>query len=269
LFETSIYKVAAINVLELYGTPKSSTDFRNNEIKKRGLICINRKPIVMRLLLYLVTATIILTSSCTIQKRTFRNGYYISWNRSLKDNSHTKKQPNEAIVSEIREVDSSQNVAEQLPVLSQTDSLFNDLTEKQISTDSIVVKESEKGIVSSLTVVSILKRGMKVESLFPEKKRLQTDEHSERKLDLFAANSLAFAVVYGVLLTLCIVINLSEFLAAIAFLALFVSLAFAIISFIRKKRHPEKHKGTFLSIIALAILVTGIIILFGILILMI
>ena len=36
----------------------------------------------MRLLLLLIPVSMILGSSCTIQKRSFRNGYYISWHKS-------------------------------------------------------------------------------------------------------------------------------------------------------------------------------------------
>lgn len=220
----------------------------------------------MRLLILFILTSSIFISSCTIQKRTFRNGYYVSWNKPIKEKK-PKELNDETIVSEIRGKDSVQNVEEQLSELSHTDSIFSDLAETQKQADSLFVKKPEKMEMSTLSVVSILKKGLKIESVFSAKKQPKKEDNSEQKLDLFAANSLAFALFCGVMLVLSITASLPESLVFIGVLALFITIAFAIIAFIRKKRRPEKHKGTFLAIIALGILAMGVIFFLGFLIL--
>jgi hypothetical protein len=206
----------------------------------------------MRLLILVITVTSILASSCTIQKRTFRSGYYISWNKPLKEKK-TPKMEDEAAIVPKEEV----NIMENRDTL-QTDSLV-------ISSSLSEVKETD--VLEEVVAIDEIKEELQVETIgIKPKQQLETEDEPQKKIDLFAANSLGFSLIYVGLLLLSIAMDLSESIGCLAILALLICIAFAIISFVRRKRHPEKYKGTWMSVVALIILALATTAMFGFLI---
>jgi|GEM_PF-5020750 len=203
----------------------------------------------MRLLILVITASGILASSCTIQKRTFRNGYYISWNKSVKKVKTQSKEEEQLAETEVL-ADTcckTEPKVEESAISENPDTVqIMELTHL----DGPVLKEmpdrySETALAEPLDENP---EGM------DEKNRFETEEEKVKKTpNLFAINSLVFAIGYVVLSFITIYTSLFV-LAIISFL---LALALAIIAIIKWKRNKGDFWGTFFAVIALGLLVLG------------
>lgn len=207
----------------------------------------------MRLLILLIAASSILASSCTIQKRTFRNGYYISWNKPMKEklpeNGTVEKEASEEIrVSEsIFQSDTlflknNNSIPEMVheTVIESADSVDDEVTNPQISeelkTPSEEIKEEK---------VSIQKETKHVE---------KSDEDPQP--DLVAFGAFGLSLIYLGFAIIHILSGFGPLISAAVLIACLIGIVgLSIWSIIRKKRNPEKYKGTVFAIIALGILV--------------
>lgn len=207
----------------------------------------------MRLLILMIAASGILASSCTIQKRTFRNGYYISWNKSVKKVKTQSKEEEQLAETEVL-ADTcckTEPKAEESSISENPDTVqIIELTHL----DGPVVKEipdrySETALAERLDT--------KAEGV-NEKKLFQTEEEKlEKTPNLFAINSLVFAIGYVVLSF----ITIYTALFALAVISFLLALALAIIAIIKWKRNKGDFWGTFFAVMALGLLVLGTLVL--------
>ncbi|WP_341900550.1 hypothetical protein [Fluviicola taffensis] len=213
----------------------------------------------MRLLILVIIVTSILTSSCTIQKRTFRNGYYVSWNRSVKKDKTQPKDEvtakNEQLAESTGSIDTICNAdakaKEERFVCEKTDTL--QVMEGIHLNDSVI----EKPIVQHAETAFIERLNDAVESV-KEKKRLKKEaETLEKTPNLFAINSLVFSIGYVILSFITIYTSLF----ALAIISFLLALSLAIVAIVKWKRNKGNFWGTFFAVIALGLLVLGTLIL--------
>lgn len=216
----------------------------------------------MRLLILLIAATTILATSCTIQKRSFRNGYYISWNKSVpKEKSASKDEvsgtekttgpiASKDSVSCIEEPKSPADVAViEKPDTLQASVVKADSTEKRTSDGY-----SEDALMKHL--------GEAVESMKEPKVYQIEEEASGKRLNLFSLNSLVFSIGYVILLFATLNLSGQNVTLAIAGIVICAILAivFAIIGLVKWGRDRTGFWGTFFSVIALGLLVVGLLV---------
>jgi hypothetical protein len=218
-------------------------------------------------LLTILFITSLLAVSCTIQKRTFRNGYYISWNKSalkekakhagsvLEEESETNAEPialRDSVFTEIPDVAERNEVV--VPSETGCETPVNPSEDLVKGHDSIRKETSETGYTEALipeqsdeAIISVRKKKEWSEPL----------ETNEKGPNLFAINSLVFAIGYVILSFITIFTNLFA-LAVICFVA---ALTFAIIAIIKWKRNKDSFWGTFFAVMALGLLALGTLVL--------
>lgn len=215
----------------------------------------------MRLSILIITALSILTTSCSIQKRTFRNGYYVSWNRpALKENK------------EHQELSSEKKAESKLELRSLRDSVYTETSEpeeKSLLCEELDLMETESHVVSDSMIlknlaverqakkvpIECLQKDKKANSIL-EKHSLE-EETRTKKLNLFAINSLVFAIGYVILSFITIYTSLF----ALAIISFLLALCLAIVAIVKWKRNKGDFWGTFFAVIALGLLVLGTLIL--------
>lgn len=203
----------------------------------------------MRLIILLIAASVLLIPSCTIQKRTFRKGYYVSWNNPRNFPEKTRE-PDVNYTDAIRPDDQTE---EETPVISEHNILQEKVTSKVPDTDLAPVKTNER--VSSETRVEqqFSRENERKPALLKKSTELKTGDKPHKKLNFFALGSFGLSLVYGGLILLSISMSLSESIAAVAILFLFAAIACAVIAFVKWGRNREKYWGTFFAVIALLI----------------
>ena len=205
----------------------------------------------MRLLTFLFI-TFILAVSCTIQKRTFRNGYYVSWNNA-RNLPEKDQQPDNKFVDAISPAEEIEEEEEaQMKLVVEVSIAPEEKVETVLLSDSVSSKTNVPfSVKSSKEKESSIDESSKE---FTRKKSLDLEENPpKKKLNFFALGSFGLSLVYAALLLLSISMNLSESIAAIAILFLFAAIACAVVAFIKAKRNRGKYWGTFFAVFALVI----------------
>nr|WP_294859169.1 hypothetical protein [uncultured Fluviicola sp.] len=204
----------------------------------------------MRLLTILFLA-FLLASSCTIQKRTFRNGFYISWNKPLKAKKDQTVSP---------EPESETGPKEELSVISK-DTVCETRTE--FIQEHLAVNEEQDSVqriaqTTICTETAMHESPNEVITPVLEREDLRRSlETNEKRPNLFAINSLVFAIGYVILGFITIFTNLF----ALAIICFLLAITFAIIAIKKWKDHKDNFWGTFFAVIALGLLVLGTLIL--------
>lgn len=214
----------------------------------------------MRLLTILFIASLF-TASCTIQKRTFRNGYYVSWNKSaLKEKAkHEKSVLEEQPTTEIAFKDSvfSDKQEEELVLANETfcETTINPTKDFVNEPDS--TQEKDQTTISSEMAIRDGSDEVITKPVIMKKDLRESLETNEKRPNLFAINSLVFAIGYVILSFITIFTNLF----ALAVICFVIALTFAIIAIRKWKHRRDDFWGTFFAIIALGLLVLGTLIL--------
>lgn len=229
----------------------------------------------MRLLILLLTASMVLASSCTIQKRSFRNGYYISWNKSVpkdkaESNENISETKTEQPAKELLVVKDSLPKEEEC-MSSKNEELVDRMSPKasamartadrlQPIADVPVGDSSVEESADRYSEETLLKRlGEAVESMKPAKNVEIEEDTGRKRLNLFSLNALVFSIAYVILLFSAL--NMSGKSVTIAITAIFIcailAIIFAIIGLVKWGRDRYGFWGTFFSIIALGLLVVG------------
>lgn len=207
-------------------------------------------------LLTILFITSLLAASCTIQKRTFRNGYYISWNKpALKE----KSKHEESVLEKESEHDTESialkdSAFTEIPDVAEKEELVIPSENLVESTDSILKKTPE------IDYTEAVKPEQSDEVIIPVRSKKQLSEPletNEKSLNLFAINALVFAIGYVIISFITIFTNLF----ALAVICFVVALTFAIIAIIKWKRNKGNFWGTFFAIIAIGLLVLGTLVL--------
>ena len=219
----------------------------------------------MRLPILLIVVSTILSSSCTIQKRSFRNGYYISWHKSgPKEKPGSKEQPaetkTESLAGSTTSTDTlivckeEPNPAEDLAVIEKPDSLQpmdSLLTEETQPTKRSAERYSEKALLERLSeVVESIKAGQ-------TNNEYEEGEPSHKRLNLFALNAFPFAIGYVVLIFYAVDQGNVNWPIALAISCLFLAIILAVIGIVKWKRNKSKFWGTFFALMALITLALG------------
>ncbi len=216
----------------------------------------------MRLLILAITVTSILDSSCTIQKRTFRNGYYISWKSKA-----IPAKPTEDLHG-FQAADSTMKINEKKDEQSE----WNEETAVRFSVrDSIFHKDEKPKTRNRL----LIKDQNTISQLFPETTRcekpwvLQKEkEKSEGRKEFNYFALLSFGSSWMVVLFAILVFKFELVIfAVLAAILLAGTIAMMIVAFKIHRDNPGKYKGTYLAVFALVVLTTllvgGIIYLLG------
>lgn len=223
----------------------------------------------MRLFTYLSITLVLLVCSCTIEKRAFRKGYYISWNKSLpKEKNESKKQietkgseelTQSTVLKDSLRVKETNLTKEDLVVenpeksdtLQKNEQLLSEAPEMKNSTTDY----SEKALMEGLTEAT-------EKSVQTKDDPITENEKPRKKLNLFALNAFVLAVAYAILIL--VALDASIFLITpivLAAVCLIVGIALAVIAIVKWKRNREKFWGTFFALIALIVLALGILLL--------
>lgn len=210
----------------------------------------------MRLLILMITVSSILISSCTIQKRTFRNGYYVSWNKSVKKEKAQSKDEevmtkNEEIVESAVSSETSCSIDEKCSVCEKMDTLQ---IKERIHVDDPVI---EKPRIQHSERAFIERLNDQLENV-KEKKHLEVEEETVKKTpNLFAINALVFSMGYVILSFITIFTSLF----ALAIISFLLAISLAIVAIVKWKRNRGDFWGTFFAVIALGLLVLGTLVL--------
>ncbi len=213
-------------------------------------------------LLTILFITSLLAASCTIQKRTFRNGYYVSWNKSaLKEKAkHDGSVPEESDLktesialkdsafTEISDVAEKEELV--IPAGTDLENPINQPEDFVKSQDSTRKTVDAKLAIHESSDEAVIPVSMK-------KDWSELLETKEKGPNLFAINSLVFAMGYVILSIITIFSNLFA-LAVICFVA---ALTFAIIGIIKWKRNKDSFWGTFFAVMAIGLLALGTLVL--------
>ena len=200
-------------------------------------------------LLTILFITSLLAASCTIQKRTFRNGYYISWNKSvLKEKAkHEELNLEEKSETNTETIALKDSVFAEIPDISEKEELVI-LTENRLEKPDSIEKESPEMVYTQSA-----KPEKSDEVIVPIQLKKQLNEQletNEKSLNLFAINSLVFAIGYAILSVITVFSNLF----VIAVICFVVALTFAIVAIIKWKRNKDSFWGTFFAVMALGLL---------------
>lgn len=209
----------------------------------------------MRLLILWIIVAITFISSCTIQKRTFRKGYYVSWinarNRCVKDQGSNTRNVDAILSADKVEEKEEEPVVLQDSIPQEKNpepAIFPDTASSQVKASFFPKSNQEQESV-------IEKASKEVKTKKPQDLEL---EHSpKKKLNFFALGSFGLSLVYAGLLLLSISMNLSESIAAIAILFLFAAIACAVIAFVIARRNRGSYWGTFFAVFALVIVLAA------------
>ncbi len=207
-------------------------------------------------LLTILFATSIIVSSCSIQKRTFRNGYYISWNKPLKPKTNENRSEEIPETKPVDELLVSSDIEAPKPTEDPALISTSDTLQK---TGQSVTNDSLTKIYKTIDTELAINTG-KNETVNPVKARKTPRkewEPSGRSPNLFAINSFVFAVGYVILIFYAFAVSGVTWAIALAVICFFVALIFAIIGIIKWKRHRDDFWGTFFALMALIVLVTG------------
>lgn len=201
------------------------------------------------------------TTSCTIQKRVFLPGYDIQWkNKSLIEKKEVKESlASEELTEEQRETAPTYDYK---PTLIQEaelkDSLAENIGEKPVS------YENKQQVNGQMSICELYRQNTISTRLTVSNHKLTAVNTSNDKegYNLFSILALSSSLVYVLFLVLLLKLG-GELLIGLmlAFLALTVVMAIGAFKTYRNK--PDKRKGTFLAIIALAIVALGLLVLFG------
>lgn len=211
----------------------------------------------MRLIYCLITIFFILLSSCTIQKRSFRNGYSISWNNSfkkLKSEEKHESTEDKQVVSEY-----PKDTLEIRPVMDEKE--FKILAESQTDSISDFVQtiatknQTEKALYRRLEQTIQAYKQMKDEGD-------QEEEIPKKRINLFALNGFVFAVGYIILLFYAHDQSNDTWIPALAIISLLFAIGLTIVGLRMWKHNKNKFWGNFFSILALIVLSLGTLIFF-------
>ncbi len=201
----------------------------------------------MRLLILFIGTTAILISSCTIQKRTFRNGYYISWNKPIKEKQDQK--PETGSNDTIYEIETK--TVENLKTLEKTD--IPQKSTPNWNSDSLMKEPLRVDTETAL----VDRTDETTNRLKEESHSIEKWESSERSPNLFAINSFVFAIAYVILIFYAFAVSGVTWAIALAVICFFLALIFAIIGIVKWKRNRDEFWGTFFALMALILLVAG------------
>lgn len=223
----------------------------------------------MRLLIYTLITTILVLSSCTIEKRAFRKGYYISWNKSVPKEKPASKSETETREPTAQTPILKDTIRPETPEQEQKQLVLNKPEEQAAGipskADSTPCAEqtlpNEPETEKSTTVYSekaLLERLEKaVESVKEQVARQEEEEEAPgKRLNLFALNSFVLAAGYVILLF--VAFNSSQNFPVVgAVICFFAAIAFAIVGLVKWRRNHDGFWGTFFALMALILLVTG------------
>lgn len=221
----------------------------------------------MRLFTYLLITLFLVVCSCTIEKRAFRKGYYISWNKSVpKERNESKEQiktkdPEELTQATVSKdslrVEETNGTKEDLVVENPEKSDTLQKNEQLLSEDPEVKTNitvySEKALMERLT--EAVEKSVQTNDDDP----LTENEKPRKRLNLFALNAFVLAVAYVVLIF--VALDAPTFILTpivLAAVCLFAAIALAVIAIVKWKRNRGKFWGTFFALIALILLALGI-----------
>ena len=198
----------------------------------------------MRFSFFHILLAILLFSSCTIEKRTFNKGYYVSWNKNSKKTitKHEDILPREKVIS----AQSSPEI-----ILTQSDPAIDSSETELASTDTIIADYPTYPIFSIKTKPIIhspekIKQGIKKLHEVKSPKKSKTDSHrggqrSGSDVALVLLIIAGFMIVFGISCLLfpwtflaleilaLFLITLGFILLMVALLAFLISLAFGAI----------------------------------------
>lgn len=225
----------------------------------------------MRLFICLLTSLILLFSSCTIEKRAFRKGYYISWNRSVLKEKSPAKEIAEGPEEIARETPSKDTATLEEVTIQPEQTLADNkaktdtlrLAEKPTSEQ--VAETSRPPVYSEEALLDRLNQAVEsVKEQVKAKRQTETDDTLKRKVNLFALNAFILAIGYVILLFVAFEGGGNTVSLAIMgiVICLFAAIAFAIVGLVKWRRDRSGFWGTFFALLALILLVTGTIVFF-------
>ncbi|WP_300665595.1 hypothetical protein [Fluviicola sp.] len=220
----------------------------------------------MRLFAYLLITLVLVVCSCTIEKRAFRKGYYISWNKSgLKEKNESKEQIKTKDPEELAQataskdslrVEETNDTKEDLVVENpeKSDTLQNNekLLSEEPEVNNNTTVYSEKALIERLTEAV-------EKSVQTNDDPITENEKPRKRLNLFALNAFVLAAAYIVLIF--VELDATTFIITpivLAAICLFAAIALAVVAIVKWKRNPGKFWGTFFALMALILLALGI-----------
>ncbi|WP_343747398.1 hypothetical protein [Fluviicola sp.] len=225
----------------------------------------------MRLLICLLTCSILILPSCTIEKRAFRKGYYISWNRSLpreKSSSKEEAKESEPLARESISKDTTQlKVPEpaQEPCLAESLEKTDTTQLAEQTPEPVAEKTRMTQVYSEEALFERLSRAVEsVKEQVKESRQTEEEEAPKRKVNLFALNAFVLAIGYVILAFVAFEGSGSGVNFAIMgiVVCLFTAIAFAVIGLVKWRRNRSGFWGTFFALLALIVLVTGSLVFF-------
>lgn len=207
----------------------------------------------------LIVCGILTISSCTIEKRVFRKGYYISWNKSApKEKSQTKEEDPEAKAEELVQ---SPPVSHDTLCKEETESIEELAVGVQ---DTLQTNETaltaEQPISKPETVYSeaaLLDRLTEAVKQIKEKKYPEEEVSDKKELNLFALNSFVFAIGYVILIFYAFDLGSLNWPIVLAVTCFFTAVIFAIVALVKWKRNRTEFWGTFFALMGLILLAAG------------
>lgn len=218
----------------------------------------------MRLFAYLLITLVLFVCSCTIEKRAFRKGYYISWNKSgLKEKNESKEQvktkdPEELAQSTVSKDTlcmeetkvTKEDLAVENPMKSDTLERNEKLLSEEPEAKNNTTIYSEKALMERLTEAV-------EKSVQAKDDPITENEKLRKKPNLFALNAFVLAVGYVIFIFVMLDANIILTPIVLAVICLFAAIALAVVAIVKWKRNRERFWGTFFALMALIILLLG------------
>jgi hypothetical protein len=212
---------------------------------------------MIRLSIYFITCCALIVSSCTIEKRAFRKGYYISWNKPLpKENAQAKEEDPEAkketaAQSAVSKDTICKKQTEELEVVEIPDTI-------RATEEGLIEKQAAKRPETRYSETALVERlAEAVESIKEKKFPVEEEPFSEKELNLFALNSFVFAIGYVILIFYAFEHGSLNWPVVLAVTCFFVAVILAIVALVKWKRNRTGFWGTFFALMGLILLAAG------------
>ncbi|TSJ46334.1 tetraspanin family protein [Fluviicola chungangensis] len=209
----------------------------------------------MRLLVLLITTCITLMPSCTIQKRTFRNGYYISWNKSVSTGKNSVKA--EEPEPKTDPITSADSIWEEEMELAEKRTGMNAPDTLQTKQDLLSNQELKKPEIPYSETALADKLAMAVKSVREKRLPVEEEETPKKEVNLFALNAFVFAMGYLILIFYAFDQSSLNWPIVLAVICLITAVIFAIVGLLKWRRNRTGFWGTFFALMALILLVAG------------
>lgn len=182
----------------------------------------------------LFTISILLISSCSIQKRVYNNGYYIIWNSKHKSLNNSSK---ELLTEDKAETKNSENEIEQVPTKLEKISK----NQIEITTSSFIDQAIKKPIDKDLSQrINKKKHVQHQKNKFNNSLKKIVKKQNERNPDAKINGFGLASFIVGILSVLFLFVGI-------------IGLVFAIISLRQFKNNPDKYSHKWMAIVGLII----------------